>query len=72
MFVFALVIRRQKYIDSSDGFCYVCVICCRHVPVDSIVSPVDEDPDVANERRRVLHGAGRNDILRLENLTKVG
>ena len=35
------------------------------------MSAIDEDPDVANERRRVLHGAGRNDLLRLENLTKV-
>ena len=71
MFVFVLVIRCHKYTDCSDGFWYLCVICRRHVPVDSIVSPIDEDPDVANERRRVLRGAGRNDILRLENLTKV-
>ena len=32
---------------------------------------VDEDVDVATERRRVLRGNGKKDLLRLENLTKV-
>ncbi|XP_052239441.1 ATP-binding cassette sub-family A member 2-like isoform X2 [Dreissena polymorpha] len=31
----------------------------------------EEDVDVAAERKRVLRGTGRNDLLRLENLTKV-
>ncbi|KAK3577511.1 hypothetical protein CHS0354_026468 [Potamilus streckersoni] len=31
----------------------------------------DEDVDVAAERKRVLRGNGKNDLLRLENLTKV-
>ena len=34
-------------------------------------SPLDEDEDVATERRRVMRGAGRRDVIRLENLTKV-
>ncbi|XP_050394470.1 ATP-binding cassette sub-family A member 2 [Patella vulgata] len=35
-------------------------------------SPIhDEDVDVATERKRVLKGNGRYDLLRLENLTKV-
>ena len=32
---------------------------------------LDEDIDVMNERKRVLRGSGKRDILRLENLTKV-
>ncbi len=35
------------------------------------MAPSDEDQDVANERKRVLRGSGRRDLLRLENLTKV-
>ncbi|KAK3087439.1 hypothetical protein FSP39_005943 [Pinctada imbricata] len=31
----------------------------------------DEDIDVAGERKRVLRGSGRNDLLRIQNLTKV-
>ena len=31
----------------------------------------DEDVDVAAERKRVLRGSGKKDLLRLENLTKV-
>ncbi|XP_013381483.2 ATP-binding cassette sub-family A member 2-like [Lingula anatina] len=31
----------------------------------------DDDEDVAAERKRVLRGSGRNDMLRLENLTKI-
>ena len=33
---------------------------------------VDEDVDVTNERKRVLKGSGKKDVLRLENMTKVG
>ena len=32
----------------------------------------DEDVDVAKERRRVTSGDASTDIMRLENLTKVG
>lgn len=31
----------------------------------------DEDVDVAAERKRVLRGTAKKDLLRLENLTKV-
>lgn len=31
----------------------------------------NEDYDVAMERKRVLRGSGKYDVLRLENLTKV-
>lgn len=31
----------------------------------------DEDHDVATERKRVLRGSGKYDVLRLENLSKV-
>jgi len=31
----------------------------------------DEDDDVARERRRVTSGAAKDDVLRVENLTKV-
>lgn len=43
----------------------------RQVSADSIVGPVNEDVDVSNERRRVLRGRGKRDLLRLQNLTKV-
>lgn len=32
---------------------------------------MNEDIDVSNERRRVLRGRGKRDLLRLQNLTKV-
>lgn len=38
---------------------------------DSVVAPVDEDSDVTQERRRVLRGSGRHDLLQLRNLSKV-
>lgn len=37
----------------------------------SAVPAYDEDEDVAAERRKIFRSSGRNDILRLENLTKV-
>jgi len=43
----------------------------KHASVENIVSPVEEDLDVAEERRRVLRGSGKRDLLRLQNLTKV-
>jgi len=33
--------------------------------------PLDEDADVTQERRRVLRGRGRKDLLQLKNLSKV-
>lgn len=42
----------------------------RRLPVNS--QPVeDDDVDVARERRRVLRGDAVNDMLKIENLTKV-
>ena len=41
------------------------------MPPSSVTSSLDEDEDVAAERKRVMRSSGRNDILRLENLTKV-
>ena len=43
----------------------------RRLPLNPYMAPPDEDQDVANERKRVLRGSGRRDLLRLENLTKV-
>ena len=43
----------------------------RHIPATNMTSAVDGDEDVANERRRVLRGRGKRDLLRLQNLTKV-
>ena len=42
----------------------------RRLPLNPYMAPPDEDQDVANERKRVLRGSGRRDLLRLENLTK--
>lgn len=49
----------------------VCVWCVfRRVPVSC--QPIDDDDaDVACERRRVLRGDADNDMLKIENLTKV-
>lgn len=42
----------------------------RRLPVNS--QPIeDDDVDVARERRRVLRGDAANDMLKIENLTKV-
>lgn len=42
----------------------------RRLPVNS--QPIeDDDVDVARERRRVLRGDAINDMLKIENLTKV-
>ncbi|XP_021369630.1 ATP-binding cassette sub-family A member 2-like isoform X2 [Mizuhopecten yessoensis] len=37
----------------------------------SLSSLADEDIDVATERKRLLRGSGRYDLIRIENLTKV-
>lgn len=34
--------------------------------------PVEDDIDVASERQRVLRGDADNDMVKIENLTKVG
>ena len=44
----------------------------RRLALNPYMAPPDEDQDVANERKRVLRGSGRRDLLKLENLTKVG
>lgn len=47
---------------------FVCV--SRRLPVSC--QPIDDDDvDVACERRRVLRGDADNDMLKIENLTKV-
>ena len=43
----------------------------RKIPSNSMTAPVNEDADVAIERRRVLRGSGKRDLIRLENLTQV-
>lgn len=42
----------------------------RRMPVST--KPVEDDVDVASERRRVLRGDADNDMVKIENLTKVG
>lgn len=44
---------------------------CFWSPKPTHTSLDDEDEDVAAERKRIMSGAGKDDILRLENLTKV-
>jgi hypothetical protein len=46
------------------------VYCNRRVPVSSQLIE-DDDVDVACERRRVLRGDADNDMLKIDNLTKV-
>lgn len=41
----------------------------RRLPVST--KPIEDDIDVANERHRVLRGDADNDMLKIENLTKV-
>ena len=50
---------------------YNCMCPFRPVSSDTILPPLNEDDDVANERRRVLRGSGKRDLLRIQNLTKV-
>lgn len=44
---------------------------CFWSPKPTHKSLSDEDEDVAAERERITSGKGKDDILRLENLTKV-
>ena len=46
---------------------------CRQVSMqqESGVARDDDDDDVATERKRVLRGPGKRDLIRLENITKV-
>jgi len=39
--------------------------------MDAVGTLMDEDDDVTQERRRVLRGSGRRDLLQLKNLSKV-
>ena len=51
-------------------FFNVCVSFIRRVKVS--LKPIEnEDEDVERERQRIERGGGTNDILRLNNLTKV-
>ena len=43
---------------------------CRHIKSEA-VQLVPEDDDVIRERNRVLSGAAKDDVIRVENLTKV-
>ncbi|XP_074655833.1 ATP-binding cassette sub-family A member 2-like [Tubulanus polymorphus] len=43
----------------------------RKCKVPETPTAADEDADVSMERKRVLRGSGRRDMLRIENLTKV-
>ena len=56
---------RQSYIN----YCFLSYFCRVLKPKSS--SQDEEDEDVAKERKRVLNGGAQDDILRLENLTKV-
>uniref|UniRef100_A0A8C3NKJ6 ATP-binding cassette sub-family A member 2 n=1 Tax=Geospiza parvula TaxID=87175 RepID=A0A8C3NKJ6_GEOPR len=42
----------------------------QRLPVST--KPIEDDIDVANERHRVLRGDADNDMLKIENLTKIG
>lgn len=48
----------------------VCPAPSRRMPVST--KPVEDDVDVASERQRVLRGDADNDMVKIENLTKVG
>lgn len=49
---------------------YTYVFSCRRLPISN--KPIeDDDVDVANERQRVLRGGADNDMLKIDNLTKV-
>ena len=43
----------------------------RKIFSNSMTAPMNEDADVSVERRRVLKGSGKRDLIRLENLTQV-
>lgn len=47
----------------------ISIIPIRRVQV--ALKPINEDEDVERERQRIERGEGTNDILRLNNLTKV-
>lgn len=45
---------------------------CPHRRMPVSTKPVEDDVDVASERQRVLRGDADNDMVKIENLTKVG
>lgn len=55
-------------VGGLSGHCPPCPL--RRMPVST--KPVEDDVDVANERQRVLRGDADNDMVKIENLTKVG
>lgn len=62
---------KTLYLTISSLLCIVGLFYCRRVPVSC--QPIeDDDVDVACERRRVLRGDADDDMLKIENLTKVG
>ncbi len=75
------IVARNLVAMASMGLIFFCItLLCefnffikpRRLPLNPYMAPPDEDQDVANERKRTLRGSGRRDLLRLENLTKVG
>uniref|UniRef100_A0A8C5JNS6 ATP-binding cassette sub-family A member 2 n=1 Tax=Junco hyemalis TaxID=40217 RepID=A0A8C5JNS6_JUNHY len=61
-------------IEGFVGF-FITIMCQynffrKRLPVST--KPIEDDIDVANERHRVLRGDADNDMLKIENLTKVG
>jgi len=70
----------DRYSSMGYLFCY-CFCACRHCDSSAAAAAaaaaggchgdVDEDADVAAERRRVLRGSGRRDLLQIRNLSKV-
>uniref|UniRef100_A0A8C3QEA9 ATP-binding cassette sub-family A member 2 n=1 Tax=Geospiza parvula TaxID=87175 RepID=A0A8C3QEA9_GEOPR len=61
-------------IEGFVGF-FITIMCQynffrKRLPVST--KPIEDDIDVANERHRVLRGDADNDMLKIENLTKIG
>ncbi|TKS64949.1 ATP-binding cassette sub-family A member 2 [Collichthys lucidus] len=72
------IVTRGLVAMTIEGFVgFLITILCQYnflrkpprVPVSC--QPIDDDVDVARERRRVLRGDADNDMLKIENLTKV-
>jgi len=67
--------RRQMAQTIVDGFALLCYSRLEASgdgdQLTGGAALADEDEDVAQERRRVLRGSGRHDLLQLRNLSKV-
>ena len=68
-----LLSLQYSFMLSLPGTKFIYGIIFRHKSDPRLASAgaEDEDMDVAAERRRVLRGSGRRDMLRLTGLTKV-